>query len=116
MTIKECYNALEGDYEQAIGRLHSDNIIKKFMLKFPKQCGYDMLCKAMEEENYKAAFSASHTLKGVCMNLNFTMLEKSSTELTEALRNGSYSDKVPELFKKVQEDYEKTTEAINMLQ
>ena len=72
MTIEECYEALEGDYSQAKVRLHSDAIIKKFVLKFPAQCGYDALCKAVEEEDYKAAFGAAHTLKGVCMNLNFT--------------------------------------------
>lgn len=50
MTIEECYEALEGDYSQAKVRLHSDAIIKKFVLKFPAQCGYDALCKAVEEE------------------------------------------------------------------
>ena len=43
MTIEECYEALEGDYSQAKVRLHSDAIIKKFVLKFPAQCGYDAL-------------------------------------------------------------------------
>ena len=112
MTIEECYNAFGGNYSQAAGRLHSDAIIKKFMLKFPEQCGYDALYKAMEEKDYKAAFAAAHTLKGVCMNLSFTVLEESSSMLTEALRNG-FSEEVPGLYEKVQSDYKKTVDVIN---
>ncbi len=115
MTIEECYNALKGDYNQARTRLHSDNIIKKFVLKFPSQCGYDKLCQAMDEKDYKEAFVAAHTLKGVCMNLSFSMLEVSSSKLTEALRDG-YSDEVPELYSQVQNDYSQTIEAINKLE
>lgn len=49
MTIEECYEALEGDYSQAKVRLHSDAIIKKFVLKFPAQCGYDALAKQLKK-------------------------------------------------------------------
>lgn len=115
MTIEECYNALNGDYSQARSRLHSDAIIKKFMLKFPAQCGYDKLCQAMDEGNYQDAFAASHTLKGVCMNLSFTMLGDSSSELTEALRDG-YSEGVDKLYAQVQDDYKQTVEAIENLE
>ncbi len=114
MTVEECYNAFGGDYKQAAGRLHSDAIIKKFMLKFPAQCGYDELCKAIEEEDYKAAFAAAHTLKGVCMNLSFAALEESSSLLTEALRNGFFEE-VPGLYVKVQSDYKRTVDAINKI-
>ena len=112
MTVEECYNAFGGDYSEAIGRLGSDVLIKRFMLKFSSQCGYDSLCKAMEEEDYEAAFTAAHTLKGVCMNLSFAVLGISSSLLTEALRNG-FSEEIPGLFGQVQEDYKKTVDAIN---
>ncbi|MCX4327957.1 MAG: Hpt domain-containing protein [Lachnospiraceae bacterium] len=112
MTVEECYNAFGGDYKQAAGRLYSDAIIKKFMIKFPSQCGYDELCKAIEEKDYKAAFAAAHTLKGVCMNLSFTALEESSSMLTEALRNG-FSEEVPGLYIKVQSDYKRILDVIN---
>lgn len=115
MTIEECYAALQGDYSQARSRLRSDTIIKKFMLKFPSQSGYDKLCQAMDSEDYKEAFAASHILKGVSMNLSFTMLGESSSKLTEALRDG-YSDGVKELYEQVKEDYKQTIDAIDGLQ
>ena len=46
------------------------------------------------------------------MNLSFAVLGKSSSLLTEALRNG-FSEEVPGLFGQVQEDYKKTVDAIN---
>lgn len=112
MTVEECYNAFGGNYSEAIGRLGSDALIKRFMLKFSSQCGYDTLCQAMEQKDYETAFAAAHTLKGVCMNLSFAVLGESSSMLTEALRNG-FSEEVPGLFIQVQDDYKKTINAIN---
>ena len=34
MTLKECYAALNGDYEEAMGRLRSERLVQKFVLKF----------------------------------------------------------------------------------
>lgn len=34
MTLLECYDAVGGDYEGAIGRLRSERLIHKFVLKF----------------------------------------------------------------------------------
>jgi len=114
MTVKECYDAMGGDYREVISRLRNDNIIKKFVLKFPAQSGFDKLEEAMEKEDYEAAFNAAHTLKGVCMNLNFTKLGESSAQLTELLRGGQL-DQVPGLYGRVQEDYRQTVEAIAAL-
>ena len=34
MTVKECYEAIDGNYEEVISRLRSDDRVKKFVLKF----------------------------------------------------------------------------------
>ena len=34
MTLKECYEALEGDYEGVVARLRSEKMVQKFVLKF----------------------------------------------------------------------------------
>lgn len=115
MTVEECYVALGGDYEQVLMRLHNEAIIKKFVLKFPAQSGFDLLCSSIEAEDWPEAFRAAHTLKGLCLNLNFTKLGASSSSLTEALRNG-YSEEVPDLFQQVKVDYEQTITAIGQLQ
>lgn len=115
MTTEECYKAMDGDYETAMSRLHSDALIKKFILKFPAQSGYDKLCKAMEEKDYKEALIAAHTAKGLCLNLNFTRLGESASALTEALRGESFSEENTPLYDRFKEDYTRTVEAINGL-
>ena len=34
MTLEECYAALEGSYTDAIGRLRSEKLVRKFAIKF----------------------------------------------------------------------------------
>ena len=115
MTLKECYAALEGDYESVMGRLPSEKFVQKFVLKFLNDGSYDLLLRSMEEDNYAEAFRAAHTIKGVCQNLDFTRLYRSSSELSEALRNG-FTPEAPALVERVKADYQQTVEAIRSYQ
>ena len=47
MTIEECYAALGGNYQQALGRLMNDALIKRFVLKFPSDKSYDNMVAAI---------------------------------------------------------------------
>lgn len=115
MTLQECYAAMEGDYQDALGRLRSDRLVQKFVLKFLADGSYDLLTQSMEEENYAEAFRAAHTIKGVCQNLSFTRLLASGEKLTEALRDGP-TPEAPALFAQVQADYRQTVDAIRRFQ
>lgn len=114
MTLQECYKKLEGDYDSVLSRMVSDKLVEKFMLKFLDDKSYEMLIGAASENNREEAFRASHTIKGVCQNLGFDRLAKSSDQLTEILRNGGEIDK--ELLEKVKEDYSVTIDAIKEYQ
>lgn len=111
MTLKECYQNLEGDYEGVTGRLHGERLAQKFVLKFLEDKSYEALCAAMEEGVQQEAFRAAHTIKGMCQNLSFTRLERSSSELTEALRGGDMAA-AEKLLPNLQQDYERTVNAI----
>lgn len=115
MTLKDCYAAMGGNYEDAIGRLRSERLVQKFVLKFLDDGSYDLLCRSLEEKNYEEAFRAAHTIKGVCQNLDFTRLYRSSSQLSEALRNG-FTPEAPALAEQVKEDYARTTAAIRAFQ
>lgn len=115
MTLKECYHSLGGDYENAVSRLMNDRILQKFVLKFLDDGSYDLLMRAMDAKDYQEAFRAAHTIKGVCQNLSFTVLEDSGSRLTEALRAGRSED-YPELLEEVKRDYAKTVSAIRAFQ
>jgi len=115
MTLKECYEAMDAGYGDVMGRLRSEAMVQKFVLKFLNDPSYQLLVDAMEAGNYEDAFRAAHTIKGVCQNLSFTGLAQSSSALTEALRPGA-DPKDPALLEQVKEDYQKTVSAIRALQ
>ena len=93
MTLQECYAALGGNFDDAISRLRSEKLVQKFVLKFLNDGSYDLLCQ----------------------NLSFVRLQDSSAELTEALRDGVWSDQVAALYQRVCDDYHITAEAIRAL-
>lgn len=115
MNIQECYRALGGSYDEVIGRLRSEKLVVKFTLKFLDDKSYELLCTSLKAEDYSEAFRAAHTLKGVCQNLGFTRLYKSSEKLTEALRGGK-GEGTQQLLEAVAEDYRVTADAIKALE
>ncbi len=115
MTIQECYAALEGSYEEVLGRLYSDALVKKFVGKFLSDQSFQLLKSSLEAGNYDEAFRAAHTLKGVTQNLSFTKLYESSHQITEALRTKNY-DQAIQLLPKIEADYDQTAAAIQAFQ
>lgn len=115
MTLQECYAAMGGNYNDALGRLRSERLVQKFVLKFLTDGSYDLLCRSLEEKNYEEAFRAAHTIKGVCQNLSFTMLGRSSSALSEALRGG-YTPEADALAEQVKAEYQQTAQAIRAFQ
>lgn len=115
MTLQECYAAMAGNYEEVAGRLRSERLIQKFVLKFVDDGSYQLLQESMASQNYEEAFRAAHTIKGVCQNLAFTRLLESSSQLSEALRHG-YTPQADGLAEQVSRDYQQTVAAIRAFQ
>ncbi len=113
MTMRECYEAIGGNYEDVLGRLRSEALIQRFTLKFLEDPSYLQLKQALENKNYEDAFRSAHTLKGICQNLSFDRLYEVSHELTELLRDRTGEQPgIPEAMEKVTEVYEMTIEGI----
>ena len=115
MTLQECYAAMGGNYSDAIGRLRSERLVQKFILKFVTDGSFNLLCRSLEEKNYEEAFRAAHTIKGVCQNLSIDKLQASSSRLCESLRNG-YTPEADALVEEVRADYAQTVTAIQTFQ
>ena len=107
MTVKECYEQMGADYEDVLGRLRNEALIRKFAKKFLEDGSFQMLKDGLAKKDGEMAFRAAHTLKGVCQNLGFDNLEKLRGRDTEGCE---------ELFAKVEKQYNKTAEAIRMLE
>lgn len=116
MTLSQCYTALGGDYDEVRGRLRSESLVQKFVLKFLSDPSFQLLEDSLAAKNWSEAFRGAHTLKGVCQNLSFSALYRSSALLCDDLRDGSDSPDTPRLADQVQEDYRRTVEAIAAFQ
>jgi hypothetical protein len=116
MTVKECYDAMGGNYDEVLGRLRKDERIQKFLLRFPEDPSYGQLKEALDKHDVPEAFRASHTLKGTGQNLALTPLYQSADILCEALRGKeTYEDRYAQLFKDVERDYALVTGCIGKL-
>lgn len=111
MTLKQCYELLEGDYEGVLGRMRKETLVEKFVLKFLNDPSFEMLHQGIEAGDRQMAFRAAHTIKGVAQNLGFTKLCEVSSLLTEELRQ-DWSERATVLIEQVETVYEKTTAAI----
>ena len=108
MILEEFYEAVGGSYEDVKRRLLSDRLIMKFFKKFPDDNSYDLLCDSLRQGNMEDAFRAAHTLKGICLNLGFASLYKSTEALAEELRPGlyaAYTGNTAHLVDTVNQDY-----------
>lgn len=115
MDLKECYAALGGDYEGVVTRLGGERLVQRFVCRFLADGSYDLLCKSLEDENYKDAFRAAHTIKGICQSLHFTQLYESSSCLCDMFRTGAWKPEIDGLVTQVGEDYQRAVGAIRQL-
>lgn len=115
MTIKECYAMMESDYEDVIARLSKDERVEKYLRKFLVSTDYSDLVQAVADKNYEDVFRFSHNLKGMGLNLSFTKLYTSASELCENVRGGAPKADCEPLMAKVMADYNQVINAIKML-
>lgn len=115
MDLKECYARLGGDYDAVMERLRQEERVRKFLALFPSDENYQLLTNAMPAQDWPTAFRAAHSIKGVALNLGFSALAKSASDLTECLRPGTPAEDPAPLYQAVQADYERTLSAIRAL-
>lgn len=114
MTVKEFYNAQGGDYQDVIDRLHSEEIVLKFLVRLLDDPCFEKLKEAMAARDAKKAFSVVHTFKGTCINMGLGHLANAAKALTEAVRH-EFSPEAPALFQTVAEAYESAMAGIRAL-
>lgn len=117
MNLEEFYHSIGGNYQNVLIYLPSSTLIIKYIKKFLDDNSFDLLEKNLKEKNYKEAFLACHTLKGICSNLGFGSLLKSSSILVEELRdcNNINIINVNNYFELVKDNYILLVNKINEL-
>lgn len=85
-VLREFFTAIGSDYDEVLSRLPFEEILIKFLPRFPADPTYDALKEAQEKRDIAAAFLAAHTLKGVAASLGLQRLAEAASALTEQLR------------------------------
>lgn len=115
MELKEVYERVQGNYDGVMGRLLTEDRVKKFLIKFLDNDMSLNITNALDANDYETAFREAHTLKGVCANLGLDKLQNSSSDLTESLRNGKPDTDITSLVEAMKADYKLTVEVLNTL-
>lgn len=107
MTVNEFYQKVDGDYTDAINRLQSDVLIRKFLKMLPGDNSMTLLAEAVEKSEAAQAFRAVHTLKGMALNLSLSALAEVCSAMTELpAEAGQYYDAVRREYERVREALE----------
>ena len=116
MTIKELYEYIGGDYEQAMRVLRVEKLIDKHVCKFPQNGVVEGLLEAGDGMDPAKLFDAAHAMKGVCANLGLKNLADAASEITEEYRPGRerrLSDaEVKARIEGIRKTYERVSEGI----
>ena len=121
MNLQEFFAISGSSYEEINNRISSDVLLKKFLRQFLEDKTFESLDQSITKKDYKNAFFASHSLKGVCSNLELSKLEKDTIVLLEYLRVNSENPDIDEKFcndsfQKIKQDYEQVISAIKILE
>lgn len=86
-AVKDTLTAGGINVDEALERfLDNEALMHRFLKKFLDDPNYGKLTLAMETGDREAAFTAAHTLKGVCGNLSLVTLYALLTRQVECLR------------------------------
>ena len=120
MTLKELYEKIDGNYEQAVNVLRVEKLIDKHVRRICESEVVTKLINANEELDPTALFESGHAMKGVCANLGLSRLSELASMIAEEYRPGNErkmsDEEVREIIGKIEELYSKTCEAIKEYQ
>ena len=116
MTLQELYQAIDGDYDQAIRVLRMDKLVDKHIRKLVKNGVIDMLLAAGETMDPTQLFESAHAVKGICANLGLTKISDAASEIAEEYRPGNSRKltdaEVTERLQAIAQMYDKTKAGI----
>ena len=87
--VKAFYEAIGGDYADAVARFSSEARLIRFLRKFPADNSFRSLSACLQTNDTAGAIFALHSLNGVSALLGFCRLSDTCAILSRALKFGS---------------------------
>lgn len=116
MDLKELYEAIDGDYEQATRVLRVEKLIDKHIRRLPNNKVFEEMAAAGQSMDETQLFESAHAMKGLCANLGLMGLSDMASDLAEEFRPGNTrsmaDDEVRERVDQIGALYERTIEGI----
>ena len=116
MKLNECYEAMNGDYQDVMGRLPREASIIKFLRRFAQNTEFSELLEAAQRKDYKRVFELSHDLKGMAANLSITGFRLEMSEICEQTRNREPDEGFEQMLETAKAEYQKVLAAIDQLE
>lgn len=88
MTLMEFYEIVGGNYNDVMGRLMTEQRVKKYLYKLSASGDYEAALEALKSENWQDFFRFTHNLKGISLNLGLSSLARASATACDLVRNG----------------------------
>lgn len=88
-AVKAFYEAIGGDYADAVARFSSEARLIRFLRKFPADDSFRSLSACLQTNDTAGAIFALHSLNGVSALLGFCRLSDMCALLSRALKFGS---------------------------
>ena len=114
MDLEALYEQVGGSAGEVLKRIPSEKMLRKFVGKYLADPTFGNLESAVAVQDWKGAFLAAHTLKGVAQNLGMEHLYQVSSALCEAVR-GPKPLTDPALWPPVEEAHAQVLAAIQEL-
>lgn len=105
MNLNEFYESMNVDLNVVLQRLLRKNLIIKYFKMFLDDTSFSSLQEAMKSHDRQLAFRSAHTLKGLCLNLEFQSVFPLLYQLTDALRGNEVTLEAEELFEEFSHQY-----------
>ncbi len=87
MSVKDFYDQVKGNYQDALTRMMMDSFIMKMLSRFFQGDPSQDILAAYRQKEIKKVFTLAHTLKGVTGNLSLIKLHELSCVITEKTRH-----------------------------
>lgn len=106
--FREIFEAYGADYESTMTRfVNNQAMYLRLLAMFFKDENLKLLGEALVASDYKKAFEAAHTLKGVTANMGLTPFFDKVCDIVEPLRAGDEQMNYMEKYQELLAEYER---------